>query len=390
MADNAAPVELDFKSVQKGSTQQATSLRTFTSYNFERNILVPAAAFRFTAPGVDRSLRTAIRSGDWASLYVVDAAGNRQQIGTGIVDETDTHVTPGNVEYVLTGRDLLAQMVDNSAVDKNNRIQNTENISLRTLLKLLIANTRLSQTEPILMQVPNTTLLFQTNPGETKINALQRYLEFTNCLVWTHPNGRVIVGKPNFTQKPLGKLILSSSSPEQNNVIDGRSRRSANMAIRQIVTQLQTLGQVDASAFTVDNNINDMRNIAGSKGGRSVYRTFSYGQGNDAINQLQQVGNQTGTPQDIGAALSRREIARENMKILDVEMVVRGHLNDAGLVYNVDQVYNVNIADDDVFEDMYVYSCAWELTNEHGMITRLKLCKLYTICADGDAIQRAK
>lgn len=388
-ADQSAPIELDFKSAQKGATQNSSSVRTFTSYNFERNILTPASAFRFTAPGVEKALRTAIRSADLVTLWIVDQGGKKQQIGTGIVDETDTHVLPGNVEYLITGRDTLAQLVDNSAIDANNKIVNTENVRIDTLLATLIKGTRIPPAY-VIQQVPNGALLFQTNPGETKINALQRYLEFMNCLVWTNPSGQIVLGKPNFTQNLSGKLILSSSNPDSNNVIDGRCRRGPNMAIRQIVTQLQTLGQVDANSYTVNNNDKDMLKISGSKGGRSVYRSFNYGQGNDTINQLTQVGNQSGNPQNIGAHLSLREIARENMKIIDVEMVVRGHINESGLSYNVDQIYNVQMDDDDVSEDMYVYSCAWELTIDHGMITRLKLCRLHTICAGGDALQRQK
>lgn len=383
--DKQAPIELDFQSVQRPGT--VSSIRTFTSYNFDRNILVPASPFRFSAPGIDKSARTAIRSCDLVTLWCVDPTGQKQQIGTGIIDETDTHIVPTAVDYILTGRDTMAQLVDNDAVDKDNRIINTTNANIETILATLIKNTRIPQGYK-LQQVPNGQLLFQTSPGETKINALQRYLEFTNCLVWSNPQGQVILGKPNFTQKKQGDIVISSSDPKGNNVLEARVRRNLNQAIRSIITQLQTLDQVDANAFTIGNNDTDMRRVAGAGGGRSVYRRFSYGQGNDAINQIQQVGNQSGNPQAIGAQLSAREIARDNMKILDVEVVARGHINDAGIAYNVDQIYGTHIDDDDVSEDLYVYSCSWEMTMEHGMLTRMRLCRLGTICAYADALQR--
>lgn len=386
--DKSEPIGLDFKSAQSGATSDVQSMRTFNSYSFERSILTPAAAFRFTAPGVDKSLRTSIRSCDLVTIWATGPSGGKTPLGTGILDETDTHVIPENVDYVLTGRDTLSQLVDNSAIDASNKIINTSSATLDTILGSLLKNTRIPQGY-VLQQVPNAKLLFQTTPGETKINALQRFLEFTNCLVWTNGFGQIIIGKPNFTQEKSGQLVLSSTNPVGNNCVEGRSRRGVNKAIRQIVTQLQTFEQVDAGSFTIKNNDPDMVAVAASGGGRSVYRTFSYGQGNDAVNQYKTIGNQSGNPKAMGAQLSLREIARENMNILDVELVTNGHFNDDGDVYQMDQIYNVQIEDDDVSEDMYVYSCSYELTMDRGMMTHLKLCRLGTIVAGADALPRS-
>lgn len=382
--DVSKPILLSFKSAAPNS--ESATLNSFTSYNFERNILVPASAFRFTAPGVDKAQRKAIRSGDMVELWAVDSLGSKQQIATGFVDETDTHIVPEAIEYVLTGRDTLGQLVDNASVDAQNRIINVKEASLGTILGELLKNTRLPLSF-VPQQMPNGVFLFQTNPGETKISALQRYLEFTNCLVWTLPSGQVKIGKPNFTQKRQGILILESAG-QSNNILDARVRRNVNQAIRQIVSQLQTQDQVDAGSFTKNNNDPDMRRISPALGGRSVYRHFSYGQGQDSVNTIVGVGNQSGNPRKIGDELSLREIARDNMKILDVEAVVKGHLNENGNVYNIDQVYGVRIDDDDVGEDLYVYSCSYELTKEHGRLTRMRLCRLGTICAYADALAR--
>lgn len=363
----------------------SNSITTFTSYAFDRSILTPASAFRFTAPGVDKAARTAIRSGDMVSLYAVDDSLKKWPLATGFIDETDTHIMPSTVEYVLTGRDTLGQLVDNAAVDADNRIQNTTQISLPSFLQLLIANTRIPQSF-ISQQVPNGKVLVVTNPGETKINALQRYLDFMNCLVWTNPDGRIVLGKPNFAQDKSGFLVLSSSSPDLNNCLEVRVRRNVNQAIRKIVTQLQTLGQVDAGQFTVFNHDTDVKASRAYGVGRSVYERFSYGSGNDVVNQVVQVGNQNGSPQQIGAALSRREIARDNVKVIDCEVVVQGHMNENGKPYNIDQVYNCQFEDDDVFEDLYVYACSYELTLEHGALTRLRLCRVGTTLVDGGAV----
>ena len=372
------PMQIEFKSAASEYVSQPAKLNTFTTYNFDRNILTPASAFRFSAPGVDKAARMAIRSGDMASISVISKNGLFYPIGTGIVDETDCHILPNNVDYILTGRDLAGQLVDNAAVDAQNRIQNTASISLPGLSAQLVKNTRIPQSI-ILQQVPNGSLLWQTQAGETKINSLQRYLDFTNCLVWTLPNGQLVVGKPNFTSDKVGFLKISSTSPSGNNVMEARVQRNVNQAIRQIVTQLQTMDQVSGAPFTILNADSDMQNVSAAGVGRSVYQTFTYGQGNETVNTITQVGNQNGSPRSIGQEKSQREIARDNMKILDVEAVVEGHFNDSGAPYNIDQIYNVQIDDEDVSEDMYVYACSYELTIGNGMITRLKLCRLGTI-----------
>lgn len=374
------PIQLDFKSV-KNPSADPVHLRTFTSYAFERSVLVPASAFRFTAPGVSKATKLSIRSGDLVSLYVAATNNITQALGTGIVDETDTHETANSSDYAITGRDMMGQLVDNPTIDAANHIINTKEISLDGAFELLIKNTRLNQ-EFIKQQIPTVKLLFNTHGGETKISALQRYLEFTNCLVWTAPDGRAVLGKPNFYQPRSGKLICNQTSIGANNVVDYRVRRNLNQAIRQIVTQLQTMEQVDAGSFTKVNADKDMAPLVDKLVGRSVYAVFSYGQGTDAVNQIFQVGNGAGAPRVIGEALSLRELAKENMKVIDVEMTVEGHTNENGLAYNIDQVYSVEIEEEDVAEDLYVYSCSYELTPNSGAITRLRLCRLGTICAD--------
>ncbi len=386
MALSTSPIIMDCKPANNAAGSLTNSITTFNSYSFDRSILTPASAFRFTAPGVDLAARQAIRSGDMVALYIVNSNNQKFPLATGFIDQTDTHVVPQNVEYVLTGRDTLGQLVDNAVVDASNKIINTKNITLMNFLNQLVANTRIP-VGLINQQVPNGQLLINTSPGETKINALQRYLGFMNCLVWTNASGQIIVGKPNFSQGISGSLMLNSTAnPLANNCLEARIRRDTNTAIRQIVTQLQSLDQVDAGTFTVLNNDVDVKKVAPYKVGRSVYERFSYGSGNDAVNQVQQVGNQTGSPQAIGAALSRREIARDNVKVLDVEIVVREHFNENGQPYNIDQIYDVQLADDTVNEPMYVYACSYELTVEHGALTRLRLCRVGTSLVDGAGI----
>lgn len=381
-----SPIVMEFK--KSIGSDKNISLDTFTSYSFERNIMVPASAFRFTAPGVSKEKRMSIRSADNVYLY----ARNKEkliQIATGIVDDTDTHITPNSVEYVLTGRDLLGQLVDNACVDSNNLLIRLEQVNLGTILSKIIENTRIPQAY-IDQQAPNANkILFQTNAGETKISSLQRYLDLTNCLVWCNPNGTLTLGKPNFTQPISGALINRFTDPSHNNLIECRVHRNVNTAIRQIAVQLQTLNQVNPGYLTKVNNDPDMIKFHGSKVGRSVYENFDYGSGTEVINTVKNVGNQGYSPRGAGDEFALRKIAQENIKILDVDAVVVGHINQSGQPYNIDQMYRVIIEDEDISEDLYVYSISYEMSLDQGEITRMKLCRKNTIVAYADALARA-
>ena len=87
-------------------------------------------------------------------------------------DETDTHITKDSVAYVISGRDMLGQLVDNSSVDSNNRIVNTTQVTLNRIAESVIQDTRIPA-EILFQQVPNVQIIFNTNAGETKINTLQ-------------------------------------------------------------------------------------------------------------------------------------------------------------------------------------------------------------------------
>lgn len=389
MKDLNQPLKLEFKKAAAGSPVDFASLSNFTSYSFDRSILTPAAAFRFTAPGVDKKTRLTIRSGDNVRLFCKNNEGTLVPIATGIVDETDTHVTAHAVDYVITGRDALSQLVDNATVDSQNNIVNIEQATIRTIVNSVISNTRLNGNNPDFRQTPEGNFLFNTQPGETKLNSLQRSLDVANCLVWMDPNGRMIVGKPNFTSPVLGSFIVSYSASQKNNVIEARVRRGANLAIRQIVYQLQTHDQVKPGPFTKTSDDKDLKPLIDARVGRSVYNTFTYGGGTDGINQILFVGN-TGLskPEQVGAEMCLRTMARENMKIIDVECVVQGHVNGLGQPYNIDQIYDVRIEDEDLNEPMYVYQVSYELTQDHGMMTHLKLCRKGTIVSQADALPR--
>jgi prophage tail gpP-like protein len=369
---------------------KAYEITTFTSYAFDRSVLTPAAAFRFTAPGVDQDTRLAIRSGDVVRLYADNSQGQTKSVGVGFIDETDTHITASSLEYSVTGRDVVSQLVDNDAVDVDAQMVFFARANINALVSTLLKDTRMMGAHLTKQLDTSAQLAVQTNPGETKITVLQRYLEWLNGLVWANNDGQLIVDKPNFAQKPNGALTLKYSDPSGNNLLEARVKRNINQAIRRIVT---VLNGTEASAATVGHSTlanmdTSLKPYRGTNVGRSIMRTFDYANGADTLNQGLGLAKGSYEPQTIARAYSAREIAKENMHILDIEVVVEGHFNEFGALYDVDQVYRVTIEDENVAEPLYVYSVSYELTIDHGMITRMRLCRLYTICAYTDMFDR--
>ena len=379
-ANKQFPIELEVLPIGESS---GAKLKNFMSYSFDKNILTPASAFRFTAGDTDFNVISSIRSGDTVGLWVRNKSGEKNQIATGFVDETDCHTSGEVEEFAVTGRDTISQLVDNSAIDSKNKIIMLSKITLKNAALELIKNTRMVQ-NIIDRSIPTGELLFRTNPGETKISALQRYLEYCNCLIWADVDGTAIIGKPRMHQASMGNLICKKSDPKLNNVLDIRSRRNLTNAIRKIAVQLQTLSITDPTLSTVENKGEEILEKSNYLIGKSIYRTFTLGNGEDAVNQIYQLGSNptSNVITNIGQALAAREIAHSNMEILDVTCVVKGHINENGVPYDVDQVYTINYEKDDIDDDMYVYAVKYDLTEEHGMLTTLRLCKLYTIVAD--------
>jgi prophage tail gpP-like protein len=375
MINLTRPIELKIRPAEGG---EEAEISIFTSYSFDKNIMVPASAFRFTAEGVDHDLKMSIRSGSTVSLYARNDKGVGIKMATGFIDETDSHITPSSVGYVITGRDTISQLVDNSAIDKSNAMifGGSDKYTIDQIAEKMMENTRMSP-RVIARNVPNSRMLLQTNSGETKISVLQRYLEITNCLAWADPDGVMIVGKPNMSQEPIGRLWVAKSESGRalNNLLEARVKRAPAMAIRQISYQLQDLASVGIVSQTIANRDEDVRAIATSLAGRSVYRSYSIGNGTEAYDNLSAIGQGKGVI-GMGTALALREMAMDNIKVLDVECVIKGHINDSGNPYDIDQVYEVIIDDEDLAKSMYVYAVRYDLTKERGPITTLRLCNI--------------
>lgn len=371
------PVQLIIKPLD-GSPQ--VSITQFLSYNFNSNLMVPVDSwsFNFAAPDDPTPFPERVKEGDICILLA-----NGQTVATGIIDviEVETDEEFGE-KVMVTGRDLMAQIEDQDAISFDSKPLWSNNYTVRQALEALLHDTRITGLE--LRDAPRRAYLFATEPAEKKLSALQRFLEPLNCLAWMDPGGRIIVGRPNMSQKPLGTIILS------------RARRTSNVSNIRVTRSATQIGNIIVPIWSGQETVADrvspeaiLYNAAVGpsrlrKLGHRVPKTVvvSTPQGSDpqelsGINALAVAGGS-----NILQAYAKREIARQNQKEMIVQASLPGHFNESGTPFQVDQVYKIEYDRGSVDEAMYLFSVDWQASEEAGQKSVLTFCRLGTIVSD--------
>lgn len=354
-------------------------LDRFLSYNFTSSILIPVDTFdfNFVAPDDPLPLNKRIQNGDIVSLTAASFP-----LATGLIDAVETECdTEFGEKGNLNGRDLMAQLEDQDAISLDDKPIWANQYTIDQVMRKLAENTRITRFAT--RQAPVKPYLFATEPGESKLAALQRFLEPLNCLAWMDASGRMIVGRPNMAQAPRGTLILSKSRRESNVMSIKVNRSSTN--IPNIIVPIWS-GQE-----SVTDRVPPEQRLLNSARGPSRLRKLGHRVPKTVVVSTPQGAS----PQELagintivagGANLlqahAKRELARHNIKEMTVQVVVPGHYNDRGEPYAPDQIYKIEFDRGDVDEKMYLYQVDYSLTEERGQMTSLHFCRLGTIVSD--------
>lgn len=371
------PVSIIVKPLAGGPS---IALDRFLSYQFTSSIMIPVDTFSFSFAAPDGPpLTDVIQDGDIVTLLANDIP-----ICTGIIDVTETETDAEFGEKsTLSGRDTLGQLEDQDAVSITSKPIYANSISIENGVKRICEDTKITKFEFRNVPAPSPPPLLASEPGESKLSVLQRFMEPYNILAWTGPNGELIVGKPNMAQAKKGNIILSKNQ-RVSNVLSGRVRRSSTN-IANIVAAIW------AGQETITSRIGPQQILYNSAPGPTRLRKAGYlvpkavvtsninatdPQGLSAINAVQAGGSQ------VIQAYAKREIARQNFNEIQFECVVPGHFNASGEPYQIDTVYNVNYDRGNLSEDMYLYSVQYQLSLEQGQTTVLSFCRFGSIVAD--------
>lgn len=370
------------------SSRSVLTLDDFTSYNFQNSIIVPVDTFSFTfvRPTLKdgKSFLDFVNEGDVAVLKCKTTAGDRT-ISTGIVDVIDIETTEGGELITVQGRDFLSQLEDQTCVNLNTNPLPFGTYNASQVLNYLAGNTRANH-YAYPNYNPSKSAYFACEPGETKLSALLRYCEPLNILAWSAPDGTLNLGKPNMQENARTTLILDRVNRFSN--VMGMKATRASTSIPNVILPLWS-GQeyvqariAKGTAFT--NQAEGPKRLA--QRAHIVLRAIvnSIPTGGDSVAQsdLQTLKEAAAANSTFMEAIAKREVARENMKELDVQVIVSGHYDDNLDPFVADTCHFINYSGAKVFEKMYCYSVVYEMSPDNGPRTRLNFCKLGSIVAD--------
>lgn len=349
----------------------------FLSYSFSSSILIPVDQFQFqfTLPNSQVSVTDFVKEGDIAELYAGDTI-----ICTGIIDSVtlETTIEDGDVVTVI-GRNLLGQLEDQHSVNTDTNPMWGNNVPLTTAVGSVIQYTRIRGLGN--QGAPAGNFVFATEPGESKLSALQRFCEPLNCVFWGSPNGYIIVGRPNMGQAPVGAIICDRVHRTSN--VQGIKVVRASTQIPNIILSIwsgQETVQKSSKFYTVNNPADGPSRLLAL--GHKVQRTVitSTPQGNDPqsfsdSNAFKVYGG------NVTQAYALREIAKANIGEISIQANVKSHFNDNLIPFLIDQVYSVSYPRGGVDEAMYLHTVDYSCDNKSGPKTSMHFCRLGCIVA---------
>lgn len=370
------PVGIIVKPLSGGPSIQ---LDRFISYNFSSSILIPVDTFSFQIATPDGPpLTDFINDGDIAVL-----TANNVPLMTGFIDSTETETDPRYGEKsTVSGRDTMSQLEDQDAVSLTSKPIYANSISIEGGVNLICQDTKITQFEFRNVPTPKPPPLLASDPGESKLAVLQRFIEPYNVVAWTGPNGQLIIGKPNMSQRKSGDIVCNKED-RFSNCLHARVVRSSTAIANMIAAIWQ--GQEEIVSRVPPQQILN-NNAAGPsrlrQQGYLVPKTVVFSnpnalnsQGLSGVNALQAAGS------TVLQAMAKREIARQNTNEIIFQCLMQGHYNDAGLPFTTDTVYNINYDRGNIFEDMYLFSVEYQLSDQ-GQFTVLSFCRFGSIVAD--------
>jgi prophage tail gpP-like protein len=365
------------------------TINRFLSYKFQSSVLVPVDTLEFTTalPGDTAPIKSYINEGDTVILFA-----NHQQIATGVIDKIDIEFDMNSGEKVtFSGRNLFAQLEDQDSISLDSVPIYAGNYTPTQVLKQLCKDTIIPGF--VFQQAPVKGYLFATEPGESKLQALTRYMEPLNCMAWMDPFGRIVFGRPNMAQTAAGSIVLLKGQ-RQANVTSIRASYNSTSIPNIIVPiwsaqeNVQSRISPEQCLYNKAKGPSDLR-LKGYRLPKAVVVSLPSGDSpqelagvNTLTTNLQQSSSLAAGGSSLLQAYAKREIARANVRELHLQAVMAGHYNDSGNPYLIDSVYAVKFDRGSVNRNMYLYQVEYSMDPEQGQRTVLDFCNLGCIVSD--------
>lgn len=338
---------------------------TWDGWSVESDLLTPADAFELELYTKDSTrLPSVLKEGAPCSLSL----GN-DRVLTGQIDEFEHDISRQGISMRINGRDRAAPLVDCSAPFVSMR-----EASLAQILDQVVKPLGIYQVE-IRADKAKTLRRVQVEPGQSAWEALLQVAEANGLWPWVEPDGRLIIGGPNYTAAPVGTLILRMDGVG-NNVQRLSVRRSIANRFSQI-TVLGQHGQYDNDGL--DTKRAHLRSVIqdDTLARRGIFRP-------------KVVIDSSSENQDMATTRARKLLADSRLEGFEIRAIVQGHRANNGQVWNPGQRVIVRSEPHELDGTYFLMARTLRQSRGEGDITELRLREDKMWILDGNKLKKHK
>lgn len=338
---------------------------TWDGWSVESDLLTPADAFELELHTKNASrLPDVIKEGAICSLTL-----DGDRVLTGQIDEFEHDVSRRGISMRINGRDRAAPLVDCSSPFVSMR-----EASLAQIIEQVVMPLGAYQVE-IRADKAKTRRRVQIEPGQTAWEALLQVAEANGLWPWVEPDGRLIIGGPDYTNAPVGVLVM-----REDGVGNNVDRLSVRRSIANRYSQITVLGQHGQYA-------NDGLDTARSHLRSQVQDETLARRG---IFRPKVVVDSSSENQDMATTRARKLLADSRLEGFEIRAVVKGHRADNGQVWAPGQRVVVRSEPHGLNDTYFLMSRTLRLSRGEGAITELRLREDKMWVLDGNKLKKHK
>lgn len=351
------------------------------NYRISSDLMIPSDQWQVKV-GLPGSRPEYLRP--WADIKVTM---NDDPVLVGRIDKIATRTDKNNRELTLTGRDLMATLVDCAAPIYFALDLSLEDIVAKVVRPLGISKINVQAESAAMQTVVNkdtgkrstskrTRHKASVQPGMRAWDALKEACEAAGVWAWFEPDGTLVIGGPDYESEPVADLILMYDGLD-NNLIDLRVEHDISKQYSQVTVLGQSAGGNSTGRVVVVSEDGTSSADAGSwqesKGQNAIQasvrdeRLIKRG-----INRpLVEV--EANCTQEEALRKAKKIMADGKMAALTITATVRGHRTDSGLLWAPGMRVNLISEPDWVNATFFLTAREFVGGEKTGQITELTL-----------------
>lgn len=338
---------------------------TWDGWSIESDLLTPADAFELELHTKNATrLPDVIKEGAPCSLTL-----DGDRVLTGQIDEFEHDISRRGISMRINGRDLAAPLVDCSSPFVSMR-----EATLAQILDQVVKPLGAYKVE-IRADQAKTRRRVQIEPGQTAWEALLQVSEANGLWPWVEPDGRLIIGGPDYTTPPVGALVM-----REDGVGNNVERLAVRRSIANRYSQITVLGQHGQYANDgLDTKRSHLRSQVQDEtlARRGIFRP-------------KVVVDSSSESQDMATTRARKLLADSRLEGFEIRAVVKGHRADNGQVWTPGQRVYVRSEPHGLNDIYFLMSRTLRLARGEGAITELRLREDKMWVLDGNKVKKHK